>query len=88
MLGVALPRPLPEGLPVVDGQFPPLPGCDDEGRPDPPLLPLPRLPLELLLISITLLNVDHIGLSDVKNDDYKSSDNQVGAREIKFYIGK
>ena len=41
LLGAALPRPLPEGLPVVDGQLPPLPGFDDEGRPAPPLPPLP-----------------------------------------------
>ena len=32
LLGLALPRPPPDFPPVVAGQFPPGPGCDEGGR--------------------------------------------------------
>lgn len=47
-----LPLPPPDGLPVVDGQLPPGPGCDDGPR-DPPFPEL--LEFELLLFDMVIL---------------------------------
>ena len=71
LLRGAFPRPPPEGLPVVEGQFPP--GLEGVAEPlPPPFPPLPPLPppelLDLDIISLKLFPVQRSCVAGLAGD--------------------